>query len=454
MKLNLVVRIVFYCALSVLISPYYDGWSSTSRYLIREGVYESECTSAELALAIKKDKVKCKAQAYRVGRLLSFYRISEFLSSVFIGMCMDNVGPRITIIISIFLRMLSWFLIPIYHANTPVIMLCCILCGITTNGLAFPVYTLSQYTTKYYNLCMIAVSIALSLGTFYTVVLNYIYDWFPDASSHAIIYTKLAITHLPFMLLSFLVFPDDLTRDIEKNGVKLAPEPKDVETPKGSKEEVEISSLSQYREAREEVASTSADEKPEWSLADFLKIVSRTDVMTLSLAAMVSIVSLTFAGESFPITYAHMETAMRINEVCVPLSFLFSIISIWFLDNFGSVPVIVFLNVMCSIMHIVMIFNTFAASVISSIIMSLGYSLFLTQYYIYLDKEVPLSYSGSIKGCLVTSIGVILFSNIGLNMLAHKFGSAKGIHIGCCIARLVLTGPMVLLLKRRRIVHD
>lgn len=443
MKLNLVTRLIFYSAMLIFLSPYYDGWSPTARYLVREGVYESECTSAQLAIVRRKGEPKCESQAYKISMLLSFYRISEFLTSVFIGIFMDNSGPRLTVLISIFLRILSWVLIPIYYANGPVIMLCCILCGMTSNGLSFPVYTLSQYTDKFYNFCMIVISIAISVGTIYSVVLNCIYDLFPNASSYAIIYIKLAVTHLPFMVLSFFIFPDNLVEDVKKNRAEKKP-PKSVEAPNSKgKELLNVSEVD-----AESSSSTYVSEKDEWKFSEFLKLVSRLDIVILSLSAMVSVVSLTFAQESFPIIYSGKSVAMTINEILVPLSFVFSLASVWFLNKFGAVPVILFLNVVSSIMHIALVFTSLPSSIIASVIMSLGYSLFVTQYYIYLDKEVPLTYCGSIKGCLVTSIGIALLSNIGLNLLARTLGSSRGIHIAFCIARLILTAPLSLLFKK------
>ncbi|EAN32957.1 Major Facilitator Superfamily protein [Theileria parva strain Muguga] len=429
MKVFWLYRLILYFIISTTIGPYYDGWSSTAKYLISEGVFSKLCQDGDEPPKLFYLKPLCDHQAYTVGRLLSFYRISEFLSSIFTGIFMDNLGPKFTVLFSIILRVVSWILIPLCTNVHAVIILSCILCGISSNGIAFPVFTIAQYSKKYFNACMVAISVSLSFGTFYTFILNRIKYWLSDYKPINIIVFMLILTHLPIFILSLFLFPNSLEKDVKLNIT----------------EEMHSKKQKSLSETREEALYIPNNK---WEFKTFLSILGRIDILVLSFASMVNVISLTFAQESFPILYGDNKTALTVNEILIPLSFVFSILSTFVLNKVGSVPIILFLNVISAVMHMTMFFTNLPASVFTSILMSLNYSLFMTQYYIYLDSQVPIQYQGSIKGFLVTLIGFVLFVNIGLNYLSKTYFYTREIHLAIMAIRFLVSLPLYFFLKR------
>uniref|UniRef100_A0A3B0N3R3 Major Facilitator Superfamily, putative n=1 Tax=Theileria annulata TaxID=5874 RepID=A0A3B0N3R3_THEAN len=429
MKIFWLYRLIFYFIISMTIGPFYDGWSSTAKYLISEGVFSKLCKNVDDPPKLFYLKPLCDNQAYNVGRLLSFYRISEFLSSIFTGIFMDNVGPKITVLLSIVLRVISWVLIPTCNNVHAVIILSCILCGISSNGIAFPVFTIAQYSKKFFNVCMIAISVSLSFGTFYTFILNRIKYSLHDHKPINIIVVMLILTHLPIFILSSILFPNLLEKDVKLN---IVDELNSKRTKTASNDEAEDVFVHNNK----------------WEFRTFLSILGRIDILVLSFASMVNVISLTFAQESFPILYGDNKTALTVNEILIPLSFIFSILSTFVLNKVGSVPIILFLNVVSAVMHMSLFFTNLPASIFTSILMSLNYSLFMTQYYIYLDSQVPIQYQGSIKGFLVTLIGFVLFVNIGLNYLSKTYFYTREIHLALMAIRLLVSLPLYFFLRR------
>ncbi|UKK01841.2 major facilitator superfamily MFS-1 protein [Theileria orientalis] len=557
MKIRFLYRCGLYFIISMLISPYYDGWSSTAKYLISEGVFSKYCSNTIERSRLSGLGPICDDQAFNVGKLLSFYRISEFLSSIFTGFFMDNCGPKLTIIIAIVLRMLSWLLVPLFPNITGVIILSCILCGIASNGVAFPVFTIAQYTKSFYNPAMISISISLCFGTFYMFILNYIRDRLPPFKPIAIIAVMLVLTHVPLLILAAFIFPNSLQKDVKLNspqasslirekagslesvsfsnpsasegniyGNKYVSDQKitsievemnststlvytkldnkkedlksdnteDVQSEDSGEDydmdggdigpdprpesnyvckrftDMDGSHLSMYRDT---MPATNLNEESEeslyedadivaqgskglggvddsWHFWEFWAILRRFDILTISFASMVGVISLTFAQESFPISYGKDKVALEVNEILIPISFIFSLGSVFLLDKIGPVPIIVGMNIISCVLHLTMMFVDRILSIFTSILMSLGYSLFMTQYYLYLDNQVPLKYQGSIKGFLVTSIGFVLFINIGLNYLSKTYFYTREIHLTLLILRVLVTVPLIKFLRHTR----
>ncbi|UKJ90630.2 major facilitator superfamily MFS-1 protein [Theileria orientalis] len=564
MKIRFLYRCGLYFIISMLISPYYDGWSSTAKYLISEGVFSECCCDTIDCSKLTGLGPVCDDQAFNVGKLLSFYRISEFLSSIFTGFFMDNCGPKLTIILAIVLRMLSWLLIPLYPNTTGVVILSCILCGIASNGVAFPVFTIAQYTKRFYNPAMIAISISLCFGTLYMFILNYIKEMLPPFKPIVIIVVMLVLTHVPLLVLAAFIFPNSLQKDVKLNspkppslskekaealetlsfsnssasegniygrkyvsdqkitsievemnstatlvytkldnkredlksddtddvqaensgeddeldGLKGGPLPHSESNYAGrSFTDVEGSQLSMYKETVPPTNSASSEKSlkresrahlyedgdvvaqgskdlegvdDRWRFWEFLAILRRVDILTISFASMVGVISLTFAQESFPISYGRDKLALKVNEILIPISFIFSLGSVFLLDRIGPVPIIVGMNVISCVLHLTMMFVDTILSIFTSILMSLGYSLFMTQYYLYLDNQVPLKYQGSIKGFLVTSIGFVIFINIGLNYLSKTYFYTREIHLALLILRIIVTVPLIKFLRHTR----
>nr|PVC52154.1 major facilitator superfamily MFS-1 protein [Theileria orientalis] len=560
MKIRFLYRCGLYFIISMLISPYYDGWSSTAKYLISEGVFSKYCCNNIECSRLSGLGPVCDDQAFNVGKLLSFYRISEFLSSIFTGFFMDNCGPKLTIVLAMALRMLSWLLIPLFPNTTGVVIVSCILCGIASNGVAFPVFTIAQYTKRYYNPAMISISISLCFGTFYMYILNFIKDRLPPFKPIWVIVVMLALTHVPLLVLAAFIFPNSLQKDVKLN----APEASRLSREKGEAlEDIAISNssasegsiyahkyvsdhkitsievdmnstatlvytkvdntrkhlrledtedvhsedsedyepdggllprtgsnyvgsrfadmdsahMSTYRESVPPTSSglseTNQNEDPgpgpyeerelaaqdprglegaeeKWHFWEFWAILRRFDILTISVASMVGVISLTFAQESFPIAYGKDKVALNVNEILIPISFVFSLGSVFLLDKIGPVPIIVGMNIASCVLHLTMMFVDRVLSIFTSILMSLGYSLFMTQYYLYLDNQVPLKYQGSIKGFLVTSIGFVLFINIGLNYLSKTYFYTREIHLALLILRVLVTIPLIKFLRHTR----
>lgn len=429
MKIPWSLRLALYAAITVFMGSYYDSWSTTMGLLVRMGVYEDACTAEEIATAAASgaglDQVKCAAQQAKIGSLLSVFRIAEFLTSMATGVFMDLIGTKICILTGMTLRILSWILLSNFPRINSLMILGCLLTGMSLNAIVFPVYTIGRYWLAYQDIAMCVVSVFLSVGCFYSLILNLLLDLMPSVNMGAFIAVKLAITHLPMLAMAAFIFPNNMVKDIEENLTD-----------------------SMVAKNREKNVQEEADDDSSWNVKAFMTYVINSEVIVITGFFILNCVSLTFAQETFTQVYANNKTAERVNSILVPLSSLFSFIFMWVINKFGTGVVIFGLNIVSIAMHFCLLSSSTTASIFTSFCISVTFSGFITFFFIYVEKIVDIKYSGSIKGYLTTIAGLSLVVNPALNLLIETYNAMTGCQITFVVLRVLSIAPLFWLLKK------
>ncbi|CDR94001.1 hypothetical protein, conserved [Babesia bigemina] len=427
MKIRWSVRLALYAAVTIFVSAYYDSWSATTTMLVRFGVYRDSCPPSDEGEQAQ-GPVQCEEQLKRLSGLLSVFRISEFVTSIGTGVYMDLLGPRICIITAIVLRVASWMLLAYMPHYNSLMILACVLCGLTVNAVAFPVYTAARYWPAYQDMAMCIISACLSIGCFYVPVMNLIMSLMPGADLPTFVYVKLLITHLPWLLVSIVIFPNNVARDIASN---MTPAMADKNT------EMEV---------KEETPDDSA-----WNFKTFLRYIVHPEILVLSVVFVLNCVSLTFAQESFTQIYINNPVAENFNGVMLPLSFLFSLMFMWVINRYGVVVVMLGLNVVSMAMHAFLLSSETVTSIFASICISVTFSGFITFFFICLEHIVDIKYSGSMKGYLTTVAGVTLAINPLINYLIATYGGMNGWQTAFIVIRTAMIAPLLWLMRRESI---
>lgn len=394
--------------------------------LVRMGVYENVCTPEQIA-AGAFDETKCPEQHIKISGLLSVFRITEFVTSMGLGVFMDVVGPKICIIVGIVLRIASWLLLSNFPRVNWVMITGCVLTGLTVNAIIFPVYTIGRYWVAYQDIGMCVISVCLSLGCFYTLLVNMTLDIMPTVSIGGFIALKLIITHVPMLAMSVFIFPNNIIKDIESN--------------------LTDSMAAKNREMN--IKDENGDEEP-WKIKTFISYVVNPEVLAITLVFILNCISLTFAQESFTQVYENDKFAEKFNSIMLPLSSVFSFIFMWVINMFGVVVVIFGMNLVSVLMHLFLLFRGTWASIIVSICISVTFSGFITFFFIFLEKIVDIKYSGSIKGYLTTVAGISLAINIALNSILANHQAIAICQIAFIVARVLMILPLVWLLRKER----
>ncbi|GFE54981.1 major facilitator superfamily protein MFS-1 [Babesia ovis] len=419
MKISPIVRLIIYASITLFLSAFYDSWSATTTILVRFGVYRNACP-ADTPAPASPDLPYCDEQLRMLSGLLSVFRISEFVSSIGVGILMDILGPKSCIGLGFILRMLGWVLLVYFPHYNVVMIMACIICGISVNAVIFPVFTIARYWPMYQDMAMCVISACLSAGTYYTPVLNWILSFNPNTDMPNFVWYKLLITHVPWLIVSLIIFPNNVTTDVEKN----------LHTNKDKNE----------TDGKEKDAS--------WNFRTFLKYIINPEVVMVTLVFILNCVSFTFTQEAFTIVYVNNKTAEQFNSIMIPTSFVFSILFMWVVNQYGVTIVILGLNIVSMAAHVFLLSGSTAAAILTSICISLAFSGFITYFFIMLEHIVEILYSGSIKGYLTTVAGISLAVNPLMNYLIARYDSMNACQTVFIVIRAFMILPILWLMKR------
>ncbi|GBE60815.1 major facilitator superfamily MFS-1 [Babesia ovata] len=429
MKIRWSVRLALYAAVTVFVSAYYDSWSATTTMLVRFGVYKDSCPPPVAAGESQaQPQEQCEEQLKKLSGLLSVFRISEFVTSIGTGVYMDLLGPKICIITAILLRIASWMLLAYMPHYNSLMIVACILCGLTVNAVAFPVYTAARYWPAYQDMAMCIISACLSIGCFYVPIMNLIMSLMPDANLPVFVFVKLLITHLPWLVISVVIFPNDTARDIASNMTPAMAE------------------KNQEMQVKEDAPDDSS-----WNFKTFLGYIIHPEILVLSVVFILNCISLTFAQESFTQIYINNTIAENFNGIMLPVSFVFSLVFMWVINRYGVVVVMLGLNIVSMAMHAFLLSNETVTSIFASICISVTFSGFITFFFICLEHIVDIKYSGSMKGYLTTVAGLSLAINPLINYLIATYGGMNAWQTAFIIIRFVMIAPFLWLMRRERI---
>ncbi|ORM40844.1 uncharacterized protein BXIN_1669 [Babesia sp. Xinjiang] len=423
MRLPPVWRLALYATVVTFMSAYYDSWSSTTTMLVRFGVYRDVCPESTFPPE-SPETPQCEEQLQKISALLSVFRISEFVTSIGVGVLMDVVGPKACISLGILMRIISWLLLVYFTNHNWVMILSCVLCGISVNAIVFPVYTIARYWPAYQDMAMCVISACLSAGCFYVPIVNAILYVMPHADMPTFVWIKLLITHFPWFIASLVVFPNNVAKDVELN-LKV-----------------------KKSESNDSVIVDAADVVSPWNFKSFIKYVIHPEVLVTTCVFILNCVSFTFSQEAFTQVYIGNSTAEYFNGVMVPLSFLFSLLFMFVINHHGVVVVMLGINVVSMLAHVFLLSSATIAAVFTSICISIAFSGFITYFFILLEHIVEITYSGSIKGFLTTVAGISLAMNPLMNYLITRHNSMAGWQTAFIVMRAMMVFPMLWLLKR------
>ncbi|EDO06650.1 Major Facilitator Superfamily protein [Babesia bovis T2Bo] len=422
MKLNGIVRLVIYTGLTLCMSAFYDSWSSTTTLLVRFGVYRDVCVEP-LEVPASPDIPLCDEQLQKISGLLSIFRISEFVTSIGVGVLMDVLGTKACMLLGISMRILSWLLLVYLPHYNWIMILACVICGISVNSIIFPVFTIARYLPRYQDMSMCVISASLSAGTYYVPIINGILSLMSNVDMPAFVWVKLLFTHMPWLVVTLFVFPHNLAKDVELN---LKDSEYNVETDKN-----------------DDVKDMSS-----WNVQSLIRYILNMEVLIITLVFILNCVSFTFVQEAYTQVYANNKTAEHFNGIMVPSSFVFSLLFMWVVNRYGVVIVMLGLNIISMLSHVFMLSSSTVCGIFTSICISLAFSGFLTYYYILLEHIVDILYSGSIKGYLTTVGGLSLALNPLINFLVARYDTMSACNTVFVVIRACMILPILWLLKR------
>ncbi|AFZ79635.1 hypothetical protein BEWA_024840 [Theileria equi strain WA] len=446
--MNWIVRLFIYFGIVTVCGPYFDNWTTTEKYLFLSDAYADVCSPTEQQ-GPRKNTYRCQEQQLRVNSLLSYGRMSEFLSSVFIGISVDCYGPRIVSCIGVILALISWVLLGYFPNYDATLKLSMILVGICTNSTLLPALTIERYTKEYKAQSLIYIGMSSSFTCFLIKGMERIlYYELMDHRTLALGFIVFLI--IPCLLFSIGAFPAGVLGEApvedEKMELSIFTRKTEMDQPEEENTLCQTSAVSVRGErttqdtesGNSELSSLDGEEK--WTFYGFLKAISRKTVILCTLYYAFNVVSLTYSQQALTISYRDNELVLEFTEYLLPLSFVLCLAFMVIYRFLRPITVIVIMSTLFALMHISSLFSGTCWGIVYAIFLSCIYSIYNTQVYIYLESRVSKVCYSSILGFLNTVGGLSILVNMGLMNYIRDYANIPKVYGALLVIRLVFLG--------------
>ncbi|UKJ90631.1 hypothetical protein MACJ_001565 [Theileria orientalis] len=199
------IRLLVYFVLLIFIGPYFGNWNTTEKFLCRLDVYAGECGLSE-RLGPATDNFRCAAQRFRIAKLGSVVRVSVLTIGFVLGLLLDILGPKLTFLLGIMMRMGSWFIFSMKGARNSLIIFSGVILGLSRNAIAYPTLTIYMYTTSFKEYATTIMGIGITLAGLYIIVIERLMG-FTKCDPYKFTLYSMLITHVPCLLVGMIIFP-------------------------------------------------------------------------------------------------------------------------------------------------------------------------------------------------------------------------------------------------------
>lgn len=428
--MNWIVRLFVYFGIATISGPYFDNWTTTEKYLFLSDAYADVCSKVERA-GPPKNTYRCEKQRLKVSDLLSYGRMPEFLTSVFIGIVIDCHGPRIVCFTGVIMALISWILLgyfPNYDATLKISM---ILMGTCTNATLLPALTIERYTKRYKAQAVVYMGMSSSFTCFIIKGMERLL-YHGIMGHRALVLCFILTLIIPSLISSIFVYPNGVLSDAEQmeedknltftengSGYPKVMEGNSIPEENGNGQIDALSvrtdcALDDIESCKYQNELPLPSPREIWNFYGFLRSLKSKNVMLCTIYYALNIVSITYSQQALTMSYSKNALVLEVTEYLIPLSFVVCIIFMVVYKFVRPVTVLVIMAILFLLMHISSLCYGTGWGIAFAIFLSCIYSIYNTQVYVYLESRVSKAYYSSIIGFLNTVGGLSVFINMGL----------------------------------------
>ncbi|EAN32956.1 Major Facilitator Superfamily protein [Theileria parva strain Muguga] len=498
------IRLFIYFILLIFVGPYFGNWTTTEKYLCRIDVYASECSLSD-RMVPATDSFRCPAQRFMIAKLGSIIRSSVLTIGFVMGLLLDILGPKVTFLIGIIMRIVTWLIFSVKHASNSAIVFSSVLLGLSRNAIAYPTLTIYMYTTNFKEYATTVMGIGITLAGLYIMVIERLLG-FTGADPHRFTLYSVLTTHIPCLFIGLILFPwksptpkvkhkatksiehiDDQisTDDLVSTDGKNTPS-SDLTLKTFSQSSVRDSKISDFSSMDTGLSAYSKDgidkgykdntmiriersgsessdvdldahvqteismDDSQWNLKKFVKYLKSLEYSVTCSYFVLNFLDFYFMQMMFSTMYGEYNDVMVLNEYLVSFSFILTFFIGLLYKVFNPLTILIFSNMFGIISHFIAFSGTRVAGYFTASTLIAYASILFTQIYIYIQSTFDSKYFGSLVGTVNTFSGISMFFNIALISLVEKFSCINYIHIAMIIARSIFEVALIFLNFNRK----
>eukprot|EP00922_Rhytidocystis_sp_ex-Travisia-forbesii_P011513 GHVS01017114.1.p1 GENE.GHVS01017114.1~~GHVS01017114.1.p1 ORF type:complete len:706 (+),score=73.71 GHVS01017114.1:77-2194(+) len=175
-NLNRYVLLACYSLVALLSGNVYWGWSLGLREMMfRASAYEWVCTDGE--------ETPCTYQQELVGNLLIYSFTAHFVCSIFAGIILDSLGPKIAACVGQIVKAIGWLLLGFSTESLPAYIPAFVLIGASCDIANFPIFIICNIFLEQQVLSISIVGAAAVTSTAIPLVMNAVWVYLDKGPS-------------------------------------------------------------------------------------------------------------------------------------------------------------------------------------------------------------------------------------------------------------------------------
>lgn len=179
MGINRFLLLIFFCIYTFICGCPYWGWGNGIQDLLnKSGAFSSYCNDPNVNYKIEFNQPTCPERDKSVGNFYTIAFACHFISSAFVGITLDKIGPKITSFIGLSFAALSWILLAFSDdAKFNAYYVSAAFMGISADACYLPLLTISNLFPQNESFIMSVLGSVRSLSFAIPLILNAAYQW-------------------------------------------------------------------------------------------------------------------------------------------------------------------------------------------------------------------------------------------------------------------------------------
>ncbi|UKK01177.2 major facilitator superfamily MFS-1 protein [Theileria orientalis] len=413
---NSYLRLVAYATITVLTGCVYWGWNGIQEMLYKAGSFEELCAGqADRIYTYIGDNpyIDCGLRKSKINNLYTLTFTTHFACSIFGGILLDVLGPKIVFIGSQAINFLSWMLICTMPKNESALAASFFMIGATAESIFAPLLTVSHYFPKNRSFVISILGSMRSISFVIPTLLGFIFrsETFAPNSLYFIgLIYGLCGNLLCGIAGGYLLqwkFTAPKQPELTEEQVELML-PDDVE-----QEELNSMELIERLAPKSENRFKKAINKIGRRLVSGFHHKQLVEFIILTLGASVFMTGIGFINKSQREIFENSigETVVDIYKYFNILTFVPAPFLGLVMDRFGPAVVMAILNISGFFFYMLVSFNSYYTKLISCFFYVIAASLCLSSIYCYLNIRFNKKHFGSHLGIILGFIGLLSFTN-------------------------------------------
>ncbi|EKX72698.1 conserved hypothetical protein [Theileria equi strain WA] len=386
----------------------YWGWNGMQKLLYKAGAFEDLCFEATDVSSISVGNVQyldCGARKSNINNLYTIAYSTHFISSVFVGLVLDKIGPKYCYITGQFINFIVWIFISTFPKQPIVLYTGFFLMGLTAESIYMPLITVSYYFPENRSFIISCLGSTRSVSFVIPTILAAIFklDYFKPDSLYIIGVSYALVGNLLCLVLGIFIIQAPMHVN---NGA--------IERNTENARSMDADAMCEKRGGMAKMVERARQLYRHPQCMEYI-------LALICICLFLSSVEFVNKSQRELLTTSDGGTVVEIFQYFNILTFLPAPLLGLLMDKFGPAVVLVILHSCCALYYFCVTFDVYTVKLAACFFYLISGSVCVSSMYCYISTRFPAEHFGVLIGVLFVFAGLVTLTNIPLYNLGSQY---------------------------------